>query len=94
MLDVQQIFGRAGRPQFDTSGEANIITTHSKLAHYLGRIPGCIGPREDLSVWRMHQPWTLKCCLLWCYLRLHSCALMAQGHAQSANLNVQGLGIA
>jgi hypothetical protein len=36
MLDVQQIFGRAGRPQFDTSGEANIITAHSKLAHYLG----------------------------------------------------------
>jgi hypothetical protein len=36
MLDVQQIFGRAGRPQFDTSGEATIITTHSKLAHYLG----------------------------------------------------------
>jgi activating signal cointegrator complex subunit 3 len=24
MLDVQQIFGRAGRPQFDTSGEVNI----------------------------------------------------------------------
>jgi activating signal cointegrator complex subunit 3 len=36
MLDVQQIFGRAGRPQFDTSGEATIITAHSKLAHYLG----------------------------------------------------------
>jgi superfamily II helicase len=38
MLDVQQIFGRAGRPQFDTSGEAHIITTHSKLAHYLGEV--------------------------------------------------------
>lgn len=38
MLDVQQIFGRAGRPQFDTSGEATIITTHSKLAHYLGKL--------------------------------------------------------
>lgn len=36
MLDVQQIFGRAGRPQFDVSGEATIITAHSKLAHYLG----------------------------------------------------------
>lgn len=42
MLDVQQIFGRAGRPQFDTSGEANIITAHSKLAHYLGE-PYCFG---------------------------------------------------
>ena len=35
VLDVQQIFGRAGRPQFDTSGEGVIITTHAKLAHYL-----------------------------------------------------------
>ncbi|KDD72408.1 Sec63 Brl domain-containing protein, partial [Helicosporidium sp. ATCC 50920] len=36
MLDVQQIFGRAGRPQFQDAGEATIVTTHDKLAHYLG----------------------------------------------------------
>ena len=36
MLDVAQIFGRAGRPQFDTSGEGIIITSHNKLAHYCG----------------------------------------------------------
>ncbi|XP_003701996.2 activating signal cointegrator 1 complex subunit obelus [Megachile rotundata] len=35
ILDVLQIFGRAGRPQFDTSGHAIIITTHNKLYHYL-----------------------------------------------------------
>lgn len=35
ILDVMQIFGRAGRPQFDTSGEAMIITTNDKLPHYL-----------------------------------------------------------
>ncbi|XP_070529039.1 activating signal cointegrator 1 complex subunit 3 isoform X2 [Cardiocondyla obscurior] len=35
ILDVMQIFGRAGRPQFDTSGHATIITSHNKLSHYL-----------------------------------------------------------
>ena len=35
MLDVMQIFGRAGRPQFDTSGEGIIITAHDKLQFYL-----------------------------------------------------------
>ena len=35
MQDVMQCFGRAGRPQYDTSGEGIIITTHDKLPHYL-----------------------------------------------------------
>ncbi|TDH66168.1 uncharacterized protein CCR75_009651 [Bremia lactucae] len=35
MLDVMQIFGRAGRPQYDTSGDAVLITTQDQLAHYL-----------------------------------------------------------
>ena len=30
-----QIFGRAGRPQFDTFGEGTIITTHDNLAKYV-----------------------------------------------------------
>lgn len=30
-----QIFGRAGRPQFDTSGHAVILTSHDNLSHYL-----------------------------------------------------------
>jgi activating signal cointegrator complex subunit 3 len=30
-----KFFGRAGRPQFDTSGEGIIITSHEKLHHYL-----------------------------------------------------------
>ncbi len=38
MLDVQQIFGRAGRPQFDTQGEATIITMHEHLANYLNML--------------------------------------------------------
>ena len=35
ILDVQQIFGRAGRPQYDTSGEGIIITSHQMLNRYL-----------------------------------------------------------
>lgn len=35
ILDVLQIFGRAGRPQFDNQGEGIIITAHDKLSHYL-----------------------------------------------------------
>ncbi|XP_021913277.1 activating signal cointegrator 1 complex subunit 3 isoform X2 [Zootermopsis nevadensis] len=35
ILDVLQIFGRAGRPQFDRSGHGVIITAHEKLSHYL-----------------------------------------------------------
>ena len=35
ILDVLQIFGRAGRPQFDRFGEGTILTTHDKLSHYL-----------------------------------------------------------
>ena len=37
MLDVQQIFGRAGRPQFDTSGEGIILTSQASLPKYLVR---------------------------------------------------------
>jgi activating signal cointegrator complex subunit 3 len=35
ILDVLQIFGRAGRPQFDTNGHGIILTAHEKLQHYL-----------------------------------------------------------
>ena len=35
ILDVLQIFGRAGRPQFDNCGHAVLITPHDKLAGYI-----------------------------------------------------------
>jgi activating signal cointegrator complex subunit 3 len=35
VLDVMQVFGRAGRPQYDTSGEAVLITTHDGVPHYI-----------------------------------------------------------
>ncbi|KAI1210026.1 Sec63-domain-containing protein [Annulohypoxylon truncatum] len=34
ILDVLQIFGRAGRPQFEDVGIGMICTTHDRLAHY------------------------------------------------------------
>ena len=35
ILDVLQIFGRAGRPQFQSTGIGFICTTHDRLDHYL-----------------------------------------------------------
>ncbi|KAJ2617252.1 activating signal cointegrator 1 complex subunit 3, partial [Coemansia sp. RSA 1804] len=38
ILDVLQIFGRAGRPQYETHGVGYILTTHDRLAHYVAAI--------------------------------------------------------
>ncbi|KAJ6076125.1 hypothetical protein N7499_008106 [Penicillium canescens] len=38
ILDVMQIFGRAGRPQFQDTGIGFICTTHDKLNHYLSAV--------------------------------------------------------
>ncbi|KAF6762354.1 Sec63-domain-containing protein [Ephemerocybe angulata] len=38
VLDVLQIFGRAGRPGLETSGEGYICTTEDKLPHYLDAV--------------------------------------------------------
>ncbi|KAH8735702.1 Sec63 Brl domain-containing protein [Ilyonectria robusta] len=38
ILDVLQIFGRAGRPQFEDTGIGMICTTHDRLTHYLTAI--------------------------------------------------------
>ncbi|KAF8493511.1 Sec63-domain-containing protein [Gautieria morchelliformis] len=38
VLDVLQIFGRAGRPGMETSGEGYICTSEDKLTHYLNAV--------------------------------------------------------
>lgn len=38
VLDVLQVFGRAGRPGYESSGEGYICTTEDKLNHYLDAI--------------------------------------------------------
>ncbi|KAJ3042101.1 activating signal cointegrator 1 complex subunit [Rhizophlyctis rosea] len=35
ILDVLQIFGRAGRPQYENHGVGFILTSHDKLSHYV-----------------------------------------------------------
>lgn len=35
MMDVQQMQGRAGRPQYDVMGDAIVITSHRELSYYL-----------------------------------------------------------
>ena len=35
MLDVLQMLGRAGRPQYDKKGEGVLLTSHSELQYYL-----------------------------------------------------------
>ena len=38
ILDILQIFGRAGRPQYDSTGHAVLITQHKSLNNYLALI--------------------------------------------------------
>lgn len=38
ILDVLQIFGRAGRPQYQDTGMGYICTTHDKLHHYVSAV--------------------------------------------------------
>ncbi|KAG0171135.1 hypothetical protein DFQ28_003899 [Apophysomyces sp. BC1034] len=38
ILDVLQIFGRAGRPQYETHGVGYILTTQDKISHYISAI--------------------------------------------------------
>jgi activating signal cointegrator complex subunit 3 len=52
ILDVLQIFGRAGRPQFEAHGEGIIITGHDKLFHYLNAIM-CQTPIESQFIKRL-----------------------------------------
>lgn len=49
MLDVMQIFGRAGRPQFDTEGEGVIITKHENLGRYLSLLTAAVPIESTLG---------------------------------------------
>lgn len=38
ILDVLQVFGRAGRPGLESSGEGYICTTEDRLSHFLDKV--------------------------------------------------------
>lgn len=61
-LDVAQIFGRAGRPQFDDSGEGVILTQHSRLAHYLAMLTAAV-PIESHFVKALRDNLNAECVL-------------------------------
>lgn len=44
VLDVLQVFGRAGRPGLATSGQGFICTTGDKLQHYLDAVTSQVRP--------------------------------------------------
>ena len=43
ILDVLQIFGRAGRPQYDNTGHAILITPHKSLNNYCALLGHQVG---------------------------------------------------
>jgi replicative superfamily II helicase len=49
VLDVFQVFGRAGRPGFETSGRGYICTTGDKLQHYLDAVTSQVAHRALIS---------------------------------------------
>lgn len=49
ILDVLQIFGRAGRPQYDNTGHAILITPHKTLDSYLGLLGNQVRTHEYTS---------------------------------------------
>ena len=66
MLDVLQMLGRAGRPQYDKSGEGILITQHSELQYYLSLM------NQQLPI---ESQFICMCCIMCMYLSLHSCCL-------------------
>ncbi|XP_052703482.1 U5 small nuclear ribonucleoprotein 200 kDa helicase-like [Crassostrea angulata] len=61
-LDVMQMFGRAGRPQYDTKGEGIMITNHSELQYYLSLMNQQL-PIESQFVSRMSDCLNAECVL-------------------------------
>jgi len=66
MLDIMQIFGRAGRPQFDKSGEGIIITEHAQLYKYLALF------NNQLPIESQFIQVLFYACILHTYIHIHT----------------------
>lgn len=49
VLDVMQIFGRAGRPQYDTSGHGIIVSDEKDVGHYLRLLANALPIESQLQ---------------------------------------------
>ena len=49
MLDVLQMLGRAGRPQYDKKGEGILLTSHSELQYYLSLMNQQVNEKKLLA---------------------------------------------
>src|ERR1700722_3951336 len=56
VLDVLQVFGRAGRPGYETTGEGYICTTEDKLSHYLNAVTSQVRRKVDLTEIMLTHP--------------------------------------
>lgn len=50
-LQVLQMVGRAGRPQFDNEGVAVIMTSKDSIRRYQSMMTGQVGLQAPASVW-------------------------------------------
>lgn len=50
MLDVLQMLGRAGRPQYDKVGEGVLVTGHTELQYYLSLMNQQVSHYKHLSL--------------------------------------------
>ena len=61
ILDVLQIFGRAGRPQYEDHGLAYLITSHDKLSHYIQHLTMNF-PIESKFIWKLADNLNAEVC--------------------------------